>query len=102
MILAQWEVSGLIEKGGPLVWVLLALGFFGSVCVVERLFYFHRARINVSSLLVGLGVAVLSLSAAYWLVSRPRTPIFPEPRTEQATPYRDRDPSPPPGDGARR
>jgi uncharacterized membrane protein (DUF373 family) len=53
-------------------------------------------------LLVGLGVAVLSLSAAYWLVSRPRTPIFPEPRTEQATPYRDRDPSPPPGDGARR
>jgi uncharacterized membrane protein (DUF373 family) len=53
-------------------------------------------------LLVGLGVAVLSLSAAYWLVSRPRTPIFPEPRTEQATPYRDPDPSPPPGDGARR
>ncbi len=55
MTLALWEVSGLIEKGGPLVWVLLALGFFGSVCIVERFFFFHRGRINVSSLLVGLG-----------------------------------------------
>ena len=54
MILALWDGSGLIEKGGPLVWVLLALGFFGSVFIVERLFYFHRARINASALLVGL------------------------------------------------
>lgn len=58
MILALWEVSGLIEQGGPLVWVLLVLGFVGSVFIVERFFYFHRARINVSSLLVGLGVHV--------------------------------------------
>ncbi len=58
MILGLWEVSGLIERGGPLVWVLLALGFFGSVFIVERLFFFHRARINVSSLLVGLGLHV--------------------------------------------
>lgn len=58
MILALWEVSGLIEQGGTLVWVLLGLGFVGSVCIVERFFYFHRARINVSSLLVGLGLHV--------------------------------------------
>ncbi|QTN30875.1 MotA/TolQ/ExbB proton channel family protein [Akkermansiaceae bacterium] len=58
MILASWEVSGLVEKGGPLVWVLFALGFFGSVCVVERMFFFHRSRINVSTLLVGLGLHV--------------------------------------------
>ena len=58
MILAAWEVSGLVEKGGPLVWVLFALGFFGSVSVVERMFFFHRARINVSSLLFGLGLHV--------------------------------------------
>jgi biopolymer transport protein ExbB len=74
MILAQWEVSGLIEKGGPLVWVLLALGFFGSVCVVERLFYFHRARINVSSLLVGLGVHVNRRAFAEALHEAARAP----------------------------
>lgn len=44
----------MIEQGGPLVWVLLGLAFFGAICVVERLFYFHRARINVGDLLVGL------------------------------------------------
>ncbi len=44
----------MIEQGGPLVWVLLGLAFFGAVCVVERLFFFHRSRINVGDLLVGL------------------------------------------------
>lgn len=48
------EPSGLIERGGPLVWVLFALAFWGGVCVVERLFFFHRARINVGNLLTGL------------------------------------------------
>lgn len=52
--LALLEPSGLIEQGGPLVWVLFLLAFVGTVCVVERLFYFHRARINVNDLLVGL------------------------------------------------
>jgi uncharacterized membrane protein (DUF373 family) len=50
------------------------------------------------NLLVGLGVAVLCLSAAYWLVSRRSTPIFAVPRTAPATPFREPDPSPPPGD----
>lgn len=54
MILGLMEPSGLIEQGGPLVWVLLGLGFVGMVCTVERLFFFHRARINVGDLLVGL------------------------------------------------
>lgn len=54
MTLALLEPSGLIEQGGPLVWVLLGLAFIGSVCVIERMFFFHRARINVSDLLVGL------------------------------------------------
>jgi biopolymer transport protein ExbB len=46
--------SGLIEAGGPFIWLQLALAFFGAVFVVERLFFFHRARINVGDLLVGL------------------------------------------------
>ena len=53
-MLALLEPSGLIEQGGPLVWVLLAIAFVGSVCVVERMFFFHRSRINVGDLLVGL------------------------------------------------
>lgn len=54
MILGLMEPSDLIENGGPLVWVLLGLAFVGLVCVVERMFFFHRARINVGNLLVGL------------------------------------------------
>lgn len=74
MILAMWEVSGLIEKGGPLVWLLLALGFFGSIFIVERLFFFHRARINVSALLVGLGLHVRKRAFAEALHEAARAP----------------------------
>ena len=74
MILAAWEVSGLVEKGGPLVWVLFALGFFGSVSVVERMFFFHRARINVSALLLGLGLHVRRRSFAEALHEAARAP----------------------------
>lgn len=74
MILGVWEVSGLIEKGGPLVWALLALAFFGSVCIVERFFYFHRSRINVSSLLVGLGLHVKRRAFAEALHEAARAP----------------------------
>lgn len=74
MILALWDGSGLIEKGGPLVWVQLALAFFGAIFIVERLFYFHRARINVSSLLVGLGVHIKRRAFAEALHEAARAP----------------------------
>jgi biopolymer transport protein ExbB len=74
MISGSWEVSGLIEKGGPLVWVLMALAFFGFVCVVERLFFFHRARINVSALLVGLAVHISRRAFAEALHEAARAP----------------------------
>lgn len=54
MNLAVMEPAGLIEQGGLLVWLLLGLAFVGAVCIIERLFFFHRARINVADLLVGL------------------------------------------------
>ena len=63
MILALMEPSGLIEQGGPLVWVLLGLAFIGSVCVVERLFFFHRARINVK-LVSEVGVGTVAAGVA--------------------------------------
>ena len=74
MILALWDGSGLIEKGGPLVWVLLALGFFGAIFIVERLFYFHRARINVSALLVGLALHIKRRAFAEALHEAARAP----------------------------
>jgi biopolymer transport protein ExbB len=74
MILALWDGSGLIEKGGPLVWVLFALGFFGSIFIVERFFYFHRARINVSALLVGLALHVKRRAFAEALHEAARAP----------------------------
>ena len=74
MILALMEPSGLIEQGGPLVWVLLGLAFIGSVCVVERLFFFHRARINVGDLLVGLAYHVRRKAFAEALHEAARAP----------------------------
>ncbi|MBB5350036.1 biopolymer transport protein ExbB [Haloferula luteola] len=44
----------LVESGGPIVFLQMGLAFFGAVFVVERMFFFHRARINVGDLLVGL------------------------------------------------
>ncbi len=64
----------MIEQGGPLVWVLLALAFVGSVCVVERMFFFHRARINVGDLLVGLSHHVRRRAFAEALHEAARAP----------------------------
>lgn len=74
MTLALLEPSGLIEQGGPLVWVLLGLAFIGSVCVIERMFFFHRARINVSDLLLGLAQHIRRKSFAEALHEAARAP----------------------------
>lgn len=68
------EPSGLIEQGGPLVWVLLGLAFVGTVCVVERLFFFHRERINVGDLLTGLSHHVRRRAFAEALHEAARAP----------------------------
>ncbi len=48
------DAPTLLESGGPIILLQLGLAFFGAVFVVERMFFFHRARINVGDLLVGL------------------------------------------------
>ena len=73
-MLGLLEASGLIERGGPLVWALLALAFIGCVCIVERLFFFHRSRINVSKLLVGLSSHVKRKAFAEALHEAARAP----------------------------
>jgi biopolymer transport protein ExbB len=74
MMLGLLEPSGLIEQGGPLVWVLLILAFVGAACIVERLFFFHRARINVGDLLVGLSNHVRRKAFAEALHEAARAP----------------------------
>lgn len=74
MILGLWEVAGLVERGGPLVWLLIGLGFVGSILIVDRLFFFHRARINVGGLLTGLGVHVRRRAFAEALHEAGRAP----------------------------
>jgi biopolymer transport protein ExbB len=55
MQLGMLEASGLAEQGGPIVWIQLGLAVFGAIFIVERMFFFHRARVNVADLLIGLG-----------------------------------------------
>lgn len=54
MPIQLFSESGLLDRGGLIIWLQLALALFGAVFVVERMFFFHRARINVGDLLVGL------------------------------------------------
>jgi biopolymer transport protein ExbB len=44
----------LINKGGPLMWLLLGCSILTVAISLERYFYFHRARIDVGDLLFGL------------------------------------------------
>lgn len=48
------DPAGLVDKGGPIIWLQCSLALFGAIFVIERLFFFHRARINVGDLLIGL------------------------------------------------
>jgi biopolymer transport protein ExbB len=74
MLMGMFEPTGLIERGGPLMWVQLAFAVFGALCIVERMFFFHRARINVGDLLVGLSNHVRRKSFAEALHEAARAP----------------------------
>ena len=44
----------LFAKGGPMIWVLLALGLLGVMLVVERSLYLHRVQIRSTAFLSGI------------------------------------------------
>ena len=44
----------LFAKGGPMIWVLLALGLVGVMLVVERALYLHRVQIRSTAFLDGI------------------------------------------------
>lgn len=69
-----FDPSGLLDRGGPIIWLQLALALVGAVFVVERMFFFHRARINVGDLLVGLSKHVQRKAYAEALHEAARAP----------------------------
>ncbi|MFM8682746.1 MAG: MotA/TolQ/ExbB proton channel family protein [Chthoniobacterales bacterium] len=44
----------LMQKGGPVMWVILALSIVGVAVFLERLVYLHRAQVRVGEFLRGL------------------------------------------------
>ncbi len=44
----------LMQKGGPVMWVILALSVLGVAVFLERLVFLHRAQIRVGEFLLGL------------------------------------------------
>ena len=44
----------LLAKGGPMIWLLLVLGFFAFVLIIERTLYLHRGQIAAKAFVDGL------------------------------------------------
>lgn len=47
-----------ISQVGPLFWIMSIFAVYGMAVVIERLFYFHRVRINSGDFLRGLSMLV--------------------------------------------
>src|SRR3954471_16512234 len=41
-------------RGGPMMWVLLALGFLGVMLFIERLLFLHRGQIGAKAFVDGI------------------------------------------------
>jgi len=44
----------LVDKGGPLMWLILLCSVIATAIFIERLFHFHRAAINTAEFMAGL------------------------------------------------
>src|SRR5260221_1149095 len=53
-----------MQKGGPLMWLILLCSVAAVAVFVERLLYYHRASINVEELLQGLSNLIRSRNFA--------------------------------------
>ncbi len=53
-----------MQKGGPLMWLILLCSVVAVAVFVERLLYYHRASINVEELLQGLSNLIRSRNFA--------------------------------------
>ena len=51
--MAGFDIS-LVEKGGPLMWVLLLMSLIGFLIFIERVLYLHRGQIRSSEFVTGI------------------------------------------------
>lgn len=63
-----------MQKGGPLMWLLLLLSIISITVFFERLIYFHRATIRVGEFLRGLANLILRRNFAEALHESAGTP----------------------------
>ena len=109
---ATWLGDDLIKVLGDLLTVLIALEVLQNItsylrrhvvqielvlvtaltAVARKVIVLPSGAENKPQLLFGLGIATLSLSAAYWLVKRSTPPLRARPSGERATRFRDQDP----------
>src|SRR5258708_15831648 len=64
-----------MQKGGPLMSLILLCSAAAVAVFVERLLYYHRASINVEELLQGLSTLIRSRNFAEARVQRHASPI---------------------------
>lgn len=67
-------MNDLFLKGGTIVWILSLFSVYGLGIVAERLFYYHRVRINSGDMLRGLSALVRRGSYAEALHEASRAP----------------------------
>ncbi|NNC89435.1 MAG: MotA/TolQ/ExbB proton channel family protein [Akkermansiaceae bacterium] len=67
-------MQALLDYGGPVLWLQVALAFFAVVFVVERLLYFHGVRMNAADFLLGLANHIRRKAYAEAIHEASRTP----------------------------
>lgn len=50
----DWNPLSLLDRGGPIMWVLLALNLFGLVIFFERLLFLHAGQLKKEEFLAGI------------------------------------------------
>ena len=51
--MGEFDLS-LLEKGGPIMWVLLGMSLIGFLVFVERVLFLHRGQIRSSEFVTGI------------------------------------------------
>jgi len=64
----------LLQKGGPLMWVLLFCSIVALAVFAERMFHYHRAQIDVGEFLQGLAALIRRRNLAEALHESAATP----------------------------
>lgn len=48
------NLTSLMSKGGPVMWIILICSLISTFIIVERLLFFHRSQINIGDFIQGI------------------------------------------------